>query len=295
MKTIIYLLAIAVGGLASLSAAEKKEPATPADQIRENARAFVAAFNRGDAQAVAAFWTEDGDYVDEQGRRIQGPAAIEKEYAAFFAAHPGVKLNLEIDAIRPVTESTAIEDGRSSLEPPPPKSPKDGRYTVVHVKRNGRWRMAGVRDVPHAPPANENELQDLDFLVGTWKAENHDVKVELTGRWIVEKNFIELSYTVVKEGHSIASAKQIIGWDPRTENVTSWTFSSEGGHAVGTWTPCKAGWIIEASGVTSDRTPTHAVNVLTTGSKDTLTWKSQGRSKGGLLLPDLEEVVFHRK
>jgi len=46
--------------------------------ITKTAEAFVEAFQKGDPKAVAAFWTPDGDYVDPNGRVLQGRQAIEK-------------------------------------------------------------------------------------------------------------------------------------------------------------------------------------------------------------------------
>ncbi|MGE0528387.1 MAG: hypothetical protein AB7P49_15060, partial [Bdellovibrionales bacterium] len=40
--------------------------------IGELSIAFVKAFNDGDAKAVASFWTENGEYHNEQGEFIQG-------------------------------------------------------------------------------------------------------------------------------------------------------------------------------------------------------------------------------
>ena len=40
--------------------------------INKTAEAFVEAFHKGDAKALAAFWTPDGDYVDENGRVLKG-------------------------------------------------------------------------------------------------------------------------------------------------------------------------------------------------------------------------------
>ncbi len=45
--------------------------------IRATSEAFVAAFNKGDAQAIAGMWTENGEYVDDAGQRVEGHAAIE--------------------------------------------------------------------------------------------------------------------------------------------------------------------------------------------------------------------------
>ena len=43
--------------------------------IQKTAEVFVEAFHKGDAKAVAAFWTPDGDYVDLDGRALKGRQA----------------------------------------------------------------------------------------------------------------------------------------------------------------------------------------------------------------------------
>src|SRR5262245_57028824 len=65
----------------------------PADEkaIREAAQALARAFEKGDAKAVAAFWTEDGEYVEEGGAPVRGRDALAKAYADFFAKRPAVK------------------------------------------------------------------------------------------------------------------------------------------------------------------------------------------------------------
>src|SRR4051794_16338366 len=46
--------------------------------IRTAADGFVAAFNRGDAKDIASRWTEQGDCIDDSGKRISGRREIEK-------------------------------------------------------------------------------------------------------------------------------------------------------------------------------------------------------------------------
>jgi hypothetical protein len=40
--------------------------------LRKAAGAYSAAFNKGDLDAIAAFWTEDAEYVPEDGKAIRG-------------------------------------------------------------------------------------------------------------------------------------------------------------------------------------------------------------------------------
>jgi uncharacterized protein (TIGR03000 family) len=44
--------------------------------LRKRAEEFIAAFNSGDANAVAAFWAPDGDYIDQAGTTLSGRQAI---------------------------------------------------------------------------------------------------------------------------------------------------------------------------------------------------------------------------
>lgn len=75
-------VALAVGHLvaAGKMPAQAAEPNTrdkEAPGKGKRAREFIAAFEKGDAKAVAAFWTDNGDYVDQTGREFKGRAAIQ--------------------------------------------------------------------------------------------------------------------------------------------------------------------------------------------------------------------------
>src|SRR5437660_6228819 len=89
----VALLAAALlavrAGLAGEGKGKNKEEAVA---IHKNAEAFVAAFNKNDAKAVAAFWTQDGDFVDQTGRHLRGRKAIEKAFRGFFAENKGAKV-----------------------------------------------------------------------------------------------------------------------------------------------------------------------------------------------------------
>src|SRR5690348_5905059 len=102
MKTRLLLLLAVPAVLLSLTAllgatrhatndAQEDEGAA----IEKSARAFIEAFDKGDANALATFWTPDGDYTDETGRHLKGREAIEKAFKSFFAENQGAKLRIE--------------------------------------------------------------------------------------------------------------------------------------------------------------------------------------------------------
>ncbi len=262
--------------------------------LQATAQAFIEAFNRGDAQAVAALWTKDGEYVNESGQRFEGRDAIEKEYSSFFAAHPGAKVNVVIDSLRIASDTTAIEDGRTLVELGPIRSGDYARYTAVHVKAEGKWLMSSVRDARVESSSPSSQLHDLQWLVGSWTAEEGGVKMEVVCRWIAGNTFLERSYTVKRGDQVATSGVQVIGWNPQAGSIQSWNFTSDGGHAVGLWSPHPNGWAIETSGMMADGTPTRSVNVFMRLDDNAASWKSVERSVGGIPLPETEEVLLNR-
>ena len=258
-------------------------------------KSFIAAFSRGDAEAVAAHWTEDGDYVDENGQKYHGRDAIAEEYKKFFTAYPGVKINLQVESVREMDASNVIEDGYATLEPLPQGIPARSRYTAVHTKRDGKWLMAAVRDARVAISANPGQLSDLDFLVGTWAVEQDDKKLETAYRWINNKNFLERGYTARQGDEILAHGRQMIGWDPLARRIVSWTFTADGGFAAGAWAPTDDGWTVATVGVMPDGTVTSSTDIWSQPDKDSVSWQSVNRTKGDTALPDMQEVVMKRQ
>ena len=264
-RNVILLVFCLVG--AGYAAAAEPSAADPQDAekgIRASADSFTESFRKRDAAAIAALWTPDGVYTNEDGQRFEGRKSIQSEYETLFANSPdGLDLRIEIDSIRLINPQTAIEEGRAALVPQPPGTDRVmSRYAVVHVKQDGRWLMADVRDTLVELPPDAGQLEDLEWLVGTWIATNKDVQLEVRCRWIEDEHFLARSHAVTESGKVTSGGLEIIGRDPSTGRITSWSFANDGGHAVGIWAPHETGWIIESSGAMADGTETAATNIL---------------------------------
>jgi uncharacterized protein (TIGR02246 family) len=276
------------------SAAPAHGAADDEKAIRAAAEQFVVAFNKHDAKAVAALWAVDGDYLDETGTLGTGRDAIEKYYADYFAAEHEAKISLEVDAIRVLGPDTAVEDGSAAVTATPHAAPILGRYTVVHVKRDGAWQMASVRELKAESAAVADPLEDLAWMVGAWHAEHLGAEMEIDVRWLANRAFVEATYSQRVGETSTQTATQIIGINPGTGRIMSWMFSGDRGVATGDWTSSDAGWTIDYHGVRGDGAPTTAVNLLFR-QNDALVWKSTNRVVNGQAVPDTEEVVLKRK
>ncbi len=278
-------------------------PQTAAEQaIRASSADFVVAFNRADAAAVANLWVPDGEYIDEVGQRFVGRAAIEKEYADFFAANPDETIEIKIDSLRVISDTVAIEDGRSALSPLPAGAPAGCRYTAVHVKVDGKWLLASVRDTRIATPSAYNHLKDFEWMIGSWASIEQgtwDVGnvVTINIEWGANKSSIELTYKInAGGGDAAATGRQIIAWDPETRHVRSWAFASDGSRSIGIWTERDGGWTVASAGILPDGTKTSSVSAFTRMGEDdnAMIWQSSERTTGETALPDTDEVILQR-
>jgi uncharacterized protein (TIGR02246 family) len=290
------MLSLCAGTAFSQSPSDKKDvKADDLAAVRRTSAAFETAFEKGDAKAIAALWTEDGDYVNEEGQSTAGREAIQKRYAEFFAQNAKMKIRVMPDSVRLLSGSAAIEDGRAVLEPAPVGAPAISKYTAVHVKVDGKWLMSTVRDTRIETPSGYRNVEDLEFLIGTWTAEEHGAKMESVCRWIANKSFVERTYTVTDAQGLTTTGTQIIGFNADAGHVQSWNFSSDGGHAIGAWIPAENGWTAQIQGVTGAGILTSATNSLRRLDDNAYMWQSVDRTAAGQPLPDTDEIVLKRQ
>src|SRR5262245_56516950 len=296
-KRLLVFLAISLPLLVAGSgvAQKDKDRAKDGDAIFERAKAFAAAFDKGDAKAVAEFWAEDGDYTDQSGKRLKGRAAIEKAFEAFFAENKGAKLRIDSEKMRFVTDDVAIEDGVTEVIPADGGPPSRARYTIVHVKKDGNWYLSSVRDAAYSPPTNYEHLRCLEGLVGDWASEADKGEVaRVSFAWAHGQNFIVAQFATSFKNVDMGGGTQWIGYDPLTKKVRSWTFEASGGFGEGSWTQDGKTWTVKTTAVLRDGVKASATNVLTLINADTLSLSSKDRKLDGKEMPELKEVRLKR-
>ena len=280
----------------SAQAAEKK-PKSSSDEsaIRAAVESYVAAYNRGDAKAVASHWSESGDWISPSGQRFQGRQAIEKEMGVLFAENKGVKIDCANPSVRLISPDVAMEEGTVRVIRPG-EPPSDSTYLAIHAKKDGQWKMESVRetDVPDAPVVS-SQLQDLAWLVGEWGDSSPDAETAANVTWTKNKTFLSYTFKVSAPGMDDLEGTQVIGWDPEAGTIRSWMFDSDGGFGDGIWTKRDNSWIVKFSQVLPDGRKASATNIYTPIDANTFTWKSIGRKVGEDFLPNVEEVKIVRK
>jgi uncharacterized protein (TIGR02246 family) len=283
------------------------DPAPPADQssnqdsaqspeykeAEESAQRYTEAYNKGDAKALAEFYAEDVDYIDQDGVETKGRTAIEKLLAENFKANPGVTLNLSIDEIKQLTPEVRVNRGVAIV------TPRDGagaatRYVAINIKKGDRWLISQLTETDVPAPTAYSQLQALEWLVGNWENKAGDQTVQTKITWAGDKNFLVRKFNVKGSEQDETNGWEIIGWDPERHQIRSWIFDSNGGFGESTWVNDGEHWLIQASNVLPDGSHSTAEHVLTRVDDNKFSWESQNRSLDGDPQPSLDKIDVQR-
>jgi uncharacterized protein (TIGR02246 family) len=262
--------------------------------IRAKIKQFEAAYNAGNAAEIAKLFTPDGQIITMDGETLEGREAIEQTFGANFAEAPQARMEVFVDSIRFVGKDLAVETGSMKEVPTPGEVPEYGRYTVLHVKRDGKWQMAAARDSEGEPPTSHERLLPLAWLVGEWIDDSGSSTVHTSCDWSDDKNYLLQDITLQVAGKDAMHVSQRIGWDPLTRCVRSWVFDSEGGFGEGVWTRVEDSWVIKSNGVRNDGTAVLATSVIVPAGKDGYVWRVHDRLVGDEVLPSVEVKVVRK-
>jgi len=298
MKRTISSIVMMAWCLATAIGAEANRQATDEAAIRKAVESYVAAFNSGDAKALAAMWSPEAVYTNPlSGEQVVGRAEIEKQFTAIFAEAKGVKLEAKTESVRFVSPNVAVEQGTAKVIRPK-QAPEDSEYTAVYVKRDSQWLLDRVteEDVP-VVPSHYEQLKDLEWMIGRWvdQDDDDDTTVVTECSWTRNNNFITRSFTIQIRDRIDMAGMQIIGWDPSTKQIRSWVFDSDGGFAQATWKKKDNRWYIQQNGVLPDGRKSSAVNIVARVDDNTCTLQSVNRVVDGELQPNVDEVVVVRE
>jgi uncharacterized protein (TIGR02246 family) len=297
---IVLLLAVCGGlGLAghdrpgerAVPSGDKEDRVADRKAIQTTFQQLLKALGKGDAKAVAAFWTDSGEYIDAEGDLIRGRKALAAAYKAHFAKFKRLEVEGKARDVRFVGQDVAVAEGvftRKSTEEAPAAST---HVAALLVREKGKWRLAQLREEEHSESVS---LDDLKWLIGDWVAKVGDREVRTTYTWDDKKAFIRGRFVVREKGKEVLSGRQVIGRDPAGDVLRSWVFESEGGFGSGVWQRDGKQWVVESEGTHADGTATASVNILTPVDADTFTWQSEGRSADGEEKPDTAPVKVKR-
>lgn len=260
------------------------------EAIRATTESFRKAFVARDAKALAGHWTSEGEYRNENGVSLQGRDALEKAFAEFFVKTPELTANSAPESLRFLSRDAAMVEGNVTVRRGTAEASTDARFTALFVREEGRWLLASLVE----SPKDGASINDLGWLVGQWKSTDESgAEIETTYSWAPNKKFIHGHFTI-KEKELQLSGAHVIGVDPATGMLHSWTFEANGGVGEADWERDGDHWVLDASGTLVDGGSLVETNVLRRVNDDTFTWQSIDRLLDDEVLADLPPVKVVR-
>jgi len=301
----LVVVAAACGGLAT-AAAQPARATRAADEqaIRAATAAYREALDRGDAAAIAALWTADGDICDETGAMLHGRDTA--SLVADPAAGPRPDFKINDTSLRFVTDDVAVEDGTVEVRLADGGAPLVGRFTAVWTRTDGGWKLAALREARGPEPAGAALLEELDWMVGDWHVvqDGHDAAaapdrapdVDMTVRWNDRRTYLlrEMTVSAAAAGGTPLVISQRIGWDPLSRRIRSWAFDSDGGHGEATWTRDGGAWIAQTVSVHPDGSQTTSLVIYTHDGRDRCTIRSVPTHADGAHAPHLVMTMIRK-
>jgi uncharacterized protein (TIGR02246 family) len=294
-KTGILLAAAAVlSVLAGRIMMGDDKPAAPAERpddtaaVRKAIEGFAGAFQKGDANAAAAFLTSGAELIPDEGPPLRGRDAIQQALAAHFAKNKNVKYSLEFEATRFPSRDSAIQEGTLSAHAERGES-SSKRFSIMCLREDGKWLLAFIKEWPD----EDEDLKDLDWLIGTWSAKRGEQEVRTKYEWFGNKSFIKAEFTIQGKEKAV-SGIQMIGLDPTTGDMRTWIFEANGGFGEGTVEREGNKWIFESSTNMTDGSVLEAKNILVQVNKDTFTWQPINLTVDGVQYGNLPPVKITR-
>jgi uncharacterized protein (TIGR02246 family) len=266
------------------------------EAIAKAATGYMAAFEKGDVDALAAKWTQDAEYIDESGKKTEGREAIAAMLRKNVNGVKGYKLSLHTTTCHLVTPDVAMTDGKATLTSPEGAEERTP-FTAVWVKKAGDWMLRSLRDLPQQSDESAltpaDRLKPFTWLLGDWVSTQKTPEINLSCRWTNGKSFLLLEYTL-KAGEHTETTTERIGWDPANGRFHSWHFDSAGAFGEGVLQQEQDHWSGAMTNMLPDGRIGGARHIIRLVDQNSWVWQARDRMVDGHPLADTD-VHFVRK
>lgn len=117
--------------------------------VTELLEQYQSAWNREDATALAALYTDNAIRLAGYAEPVAGRAAIEQSFAKNFAGPwSGTRLTVKPERTETLASDVRLQEGIYQVSRPDGE-PQRGRYLNTLVREGGQWKLAGVALIPH--------------------------------------------------------------------------------------------------------------------------------------------------
>jgi uncharacterized protein (TIGR02246 family) len=265
-------------------------------EVEQFLRQYGDAFNRQDIESVAGMWSENAVHVDLQtGEQTEGREAIKSDLADVFDAPAKTRIAGTVESVRAVSADVVHVRGEVLIAIPD-QDPSTVRFSGILVKRDGHWQIDSIEESdPTPPPSSRDALSELEWFVGDWLDESDGTRVISTVRWSDNETF--LIRTIVEQtadGEVSRAGTQVIGWDPRGQQIRSWSFNADGSFGDGVWSKNGDDWYIKSSQTLAGGESASGTYVISPLDDDTIRMRLIGHEVEGAPVAESEPVTIVR-
>lgn len=292
MKRTAFSLAVLLAVSLPCLAEEKNESE---QAIAETLSAYLKAFNKQDADAVGMYWTEDGVSVDQEtGEQAVGREAIVLRLKTLFEETPNTKLTGQVESVRMIRPEVATVEGRATLYVGD-DDPVESIFTAIFVKEGDAWKISSSneRDLP-SPTSSYAALKELEWLVGSWQDQSEAASVNTAVRWAPNQAFLIRSFNADFPDGRNYQGTQVIGWDPLSKQIRTWTFHSDGSFGQGTITKNDDSWQIKMWQVLGDGSLASATRRMTPVDDNSFSLQTISQTMNGEPTPSSPAITVVR-
>ncbi|MCO8122816.1 SgcJ/EcaC family oxidoreductase [Stieleria sp. TO1_6] len=287
----VLLLILSVAVVAHPGARVVADEATVKQMIGD----YVKAFNAKDLETVMGFWSESGVHIDRNsGERTEGREAIQSDIAESFQNRPDTQLSGTVESLRQIKPDVVSINGQVTVSREK-EDPVQVDYSAIVIEQDGKWMIDSIEELPVPQPLTSHDaLAELDWLIGTWNDSDDDVTITNQFRWSENGAFLIRSFSAQLPEQELKQGTQVIGWDPRSLEIRSWTFNSDGSFGDAVWSKNGRDWLIKSGHTLPDGQAASGTYVLSRNGDDEITWKLIGHEVEGQPQPTSLEVTVFR-
>jgi len=149
---LFYCLLVLSCLIAPALAEDAPAPSSPEKTIKDRGKDFDAAWNKHDAEAVAAYYAVSGEIVTESGDTLAGRDGIQQALTdAFNGALKDSTLTSTIGTVRLIKPDVAIVDSDIELKTGDAE-PRKLHVVSVIVNKDGKWLNETTRAIAYRQP-----------------------------------------------------------------------------------------------------------------------------------------------
>lgn len=245
-------LLLAMVALVSYSAVamESPAPSTFAEQaetetIRKGLSDYSQAFNDHDAAMVASHWAQDCVSFNPKTGEITGREALKDLLAGVFVKFPSLQYEATADEIVFPAPNVALVGGKTTHKGRG-ESVYESVYSAVLVKSDSLWPIVLSNECPLPSVFPYPELEKFEGLIGTW-TDTTNSDIAMTVSWSPLKAFLVRTNATALPADQGGQLVQVMGWDPNTKKLRTWTINGDGMVTEGTVTSDDAVYTFKAA------------------------------------------------